>query len=52
MRPKILVLYDGDNKPVKPFPVDLADPKYSDWFIEKVIPGQDVAIPLSKLLRL
>ena len=52
MRPKVLVLFDGDSRPVKPFPVDLADPKYSDLFIEKVIPGQDVTGALGKLLRI
>ena len=52
MRPKVLVLYDDDNKPVKPFPVDLADPKYSDWFIDKVIPGQDITKTLGKLLKI
>lgn len=52
MRPKVLVLFDGDNKPVKPFPVDLSDPKYSDWFIEKVIPGQDITGAIGRLLRI
>jgi len=52
MRPKVLVLYDDDNKPVKPFPVDLSDPKYSDWYIDKVIPGQDITKTLGKLLRI
>jgi len=52
MRPKVLVLYDDESKPVKPFPVDLSDPKYADWYIEKVIPGQDITRTLGKLLRI
>ena len=52
MRPKVLVLYDDDNKPVKPFPVDLSDPKYSDWYIDKVIPRQDITKTLGKLLKI
>ena len=52
MRPKILVLYDDDGRPVKPFPVDLSDPKYADWYIDQVIPGQDITKTLGKLLRI
>ena len=52
MRPKVLVLFDDSNRPVKPFPVDLSEPKYRDWFIERVIPGNNITDTLGKILKI
>lgn len=51
LRPNILALFDEHNRPVKPFAVDLSSPKYRDWYIDNVVPGNNFSDALTKLIK-
>ncbi|HOY62525.1 MAG TPA: HD domain-containing phosphohydrolase [bacterium] len=52
LRPRILVIYEDETKPVKPFHVDLSDDSYRDWFIEGVISSANIMKSIEHIMKL
>lgn len=52
LRPRILVLYESETKPVKPFHVDLSDMEYHEWYIEKVLSSANIMKSIEHLVKL
>ncbi|HOO55788.1 MAG TPA: HD domain-containing phosphohydrolase [bacterium] len=52
LRPRLLILYENESKPVKPFHADLIDESYRDWFIEKVISSSNIMKSVEHLVKL
>jgi len=51
LRPRVLVLYDSANKPVKPYHLDLGEPKNRTIYIEKAIPPINGTKTIEEILK-
>jgi len=52
LRPRLLILYEDENKPTKPFHVDLSESNYNEWFIEKSISSTNIMKSVEHLVKL
>ncbi|HOX27729.1 MAG TPA: HD domain-containing phosphohydrolase [bacterium] len=52
LRPRLLVLYESETKPIKPFPADLSQPGYQEWYIDKVVPSDNIMKSIEHIVRL
>lgn len=50
LRPRLLVLYENDSQPVKPFQVNLSDAGYSEWYIEEVVDSANIMSSIHHLV--
>jgi HD-GYP domain-containing protein (c-di-GMP phosphodiesterase class II) len=52
LRPRILVIYENEKDAVRPFHVDLSESGYNDWYIEKVLPSDNMMGSVEQLINL
>lgn len=51
LRPRLLVLYDADNIPVRPYHLDLSLERYGNLFIDKTVSHSFDKKPLEEILK-
>jgi len=52
LRPCLLVLYENENTPVKPFHVDLSKRDHGDWYIDEVIDSTNIMRSIEHLVKI